>query len=131
MSHPSPPKAPRKRKAKAQPQGTPTKRAKKDADSSGDLLIPSPSLPPLENASLDATDAPKIFPATLTFSYMDAKEHLIRADPRFAGLFSRLGCKPFEHLERVEPFRSVISKYSNSFYVLSTVSLRTLTTSIM
>ena len=113
MPHPSPPKALRKRKAKDATPETPAKRTKKDADSSGGPLIPS--LPPLENASLDAADAPKIFPATLTFSYTDAKEHLIRADPRFAGLFSRLGCKPFEHLERVEPFRSVISKCYNSF----------------
>jgi DNA-3-methyladenine glycosylase II len=103
MPHASPPKASRKRKAKDAAPVTPMKRTKKDPDSSGDP--PTPSLPPLENASLDASDAPKIFPATLTFSYLDAKEHLLRADPRFAGLFSRLGCKPFEHLERVEPFR--------------------------
>jgi len=116
MPHANPPKPSRKRKAKDAAPETPTKRTKMDVDSSGDP--PSPSLPPLENASLDASDAPKIFPATLTFSYMDAKEHLVRADPRFAGLFSRLGCKPFEHLERVEPFRFVISKRKKSFSVL-------------
>jgi len=111
MPQASPPKTPRKRKAKDTAPETPTpapKRTKKDSDSLGDPPL-TPSLPPFKNASLDASHAPKIFPATLTFSYEDAKEHLIRADPRFAGLFSRLGCKPFEHLERVEPFRSVFS----------------------
>jgi DNA-3-methyladenine glycosylase II len=109
----SPPRTPRKRKAKdantdARTQAS--KRTKKDTDSSDDPTTLTLSLPPFENASLDASDAPKILPAALTFSFEDAKEHLIQADPRFAGLFARLGCKPFEQLERVEPFRLVFRK---------------------
>ena len=116
MPQASPRKTPRKRKAKDATPETPIpapKRIKKDSDCSDEPPL-TPSLPPIENVSLDAPDAPKIFPATLTFSYEDAKEHLIRADPRFAGLFSRLGCKPFEHLERVEPFKSVFLKCERS-----------------
>jgi DNA-3-methyladenine glycosylase II len=47
-------------------------------------------------------------PAKLIFSLEDAKNHLIRADYRFRDLFSRLPCKPFESLEGVHPFRSVL-----------------------
>jgi DNA-3-methyladenine glycosylase II len=47
-------------------------------------------------------------PAKLIFSLEDAKDHLIRADHRFRDVFSRLPCKPFETLEEVHPFRSVL-----------------------
>jgi DNA-3-methyladenine glycosylase II len=46
-------------------------------------------------------------PAKLTFSWEDAKDHLIRADGRFEDVFSRLPCKPFESVEGIHPFRSV------------------------
>lgn len=48
---------------------------------------------------------PELLPAVLTFSLDEAKQHLIQADPRFEDLFSRLKCRPWEHLERVDPFR--------------------------
>lgn len=44
-------------------------------------------------------------PAVLTFNFDDAKEHLIQVDSRFEDLFSKMPCKPFEHLEQVHPFR--------------------------
>lgn len=47
-------------------------------------------------------------PAKLIFSLEDAKNHLIQADRRFRDMFSRLPCKPFETLEDVDPFRSVL-----------------------
>jgi DNA-3-methyladenine glycosylase II len=47
-------------------------------------------------------------PAKLIFSLEDAKNHLIRVDHRFGDIFSRLPCKPFESLEDVQPFRSVL-----------------------
>ena len=47
-------------------------------------------------------------PAELTFSLEDAKNHLIQADCRFEGVFSRLPCNPFERVEGIHPFRSVI-----------------------
>ncbi|KIM61576.1 hypothetical protein SCLCIDRAFT_55442, partial [Scleroderma citrinum Foug A] len=43
----------------------------------------------------------------LDFSFEDAKAHLINVDTRFAELFKRLKCKPFQHLEQVHPFRCV------------------------
>ena len=46
-------------------------------------------------------------PAKLTFDFEEAKRHLIAADPRFEELFVRLKCRPFEHLEQVDPFRFV------------------------
>ncbi|KDQ57620.1 hypothetical protein JAAARDRAFT_130654 [Jaapia argillacea MUCL 33604] len=44
-------------------------------------------------------------PAELTFSLADAKAHLIKADVRWEDIFKRMKCKPYEHLERVDPFR--------------------------
>ncbi|KIP11632.1 hypothetical protein PHLGIDRAFT_63560 [Phlebiopsis gigantea 11061_1 CR5-6] len=46
-------------------------------------------------------------PAELTFSFEDAKEHLIKVDSRFEDIFDRLGCRPFEQRERVDPFRTL------------------------
>jgi DNA-3-methyladenine glycosylase II len=48
---------------------------------------------------------PALLPATLSFSYQDAKEHLIEADERFQDVFERNSCKVFEALDQVEPFR--------------------------
>lgn len=47
-------------------------------------------------------------PTELKFSLEDAKNHLIQADYRFGDIFSRLPCKPFETVEGIHPFRSVI-----------------------
>lgn len=49
--------------------------------------------------------APTFLPAKLSFSYMEARNHLIDADPRFEDIFNKMKCRPFEHLERVDPFR--------------------------
>ncbi|KAF5348689.1 hypothetical protein D9758_006847 [Tetrapyrgos nigripes] len=67
----------------------------------------------------DAQDAPSVrvipepgpqpilVPAKLTFSFEDAKKHLVTVDPRFQVLFDKLHCKPFEQLEQVHPFRAL------------------------
>ena len=47
----------------------------------------------------------ELVPAVLTFSFEEAKSHLISVDPRFEEVFRRVKCRPFEHLERVDPFR--------------------------
>lgn len=56
-----------------------------------------------------ASDLPasedKLIPAKLTFSFEEAKNHLISVDPRFEDVFDRLKCTPFQVLERVHPFR--------------------------
>ncbi|EIW83020.1 DNA glycosylase [Coniophora puteana RWD-64-598 SS2] len=46
-------------------------------------------------------------PAELTFSFKDAKRHLVSVDGRFEDIFAKLQCKPFENLERVHPFRAL------------------------
>ncbi|EEB99086.1 hypothetical protein MPER_01296, partial [Moniliophthora perniciosa FA553] len=44
-------------------------------------------------------EQPALVPAWLSFSYEEAKRHLVEADPRFEDLFERLKCTPFEELE--------------------------------
>ncbi|KAJ2916759.1 hypothetical protein MD484_g3630, partial [Candolleomyces efflorescens] len=44
-------------------------------------------------------------PAVLSFDFEQAKNHLITVDSRFQDLFSKMPCRPFEHLEQVHPFR--------------------------
>ncbi|KAF8234070.1 DNA glycosylase [Tricholoma matsutake] len=50
-----------------------------------------------------------LVPAVLTFSFEDAKQHLAGVDHRFDDLFNRMECKPFQHLERVHPFRALVT----------------------
>lgn len=59
------------------------------------------------SANADVEDDPEtdFVPAVLTFNFDHAKEYLIQVDNRFEDLFSRMPCKPFEHLEQVHPFR--------------------------
>ena len=56
-------------------------------------------------ASIPPNEAPSFLPAVLSFSFDEAKDHLTRVDPRFEDLFGKLKCRPFQHLERVDPFR--------------------------
>ncbi len=65
--------------------------------------VPRPLIPPSGEQL-----AP--LPAQLTFSLEGAKNHLIQADYRFKDVFSRLACKPFERVEPIHPFRSVIRR---------------------
>ncbi|TDL24272.1 DNA glycosylase [Rickenella mellea] len=53
-------------------------------------------------------DTPSLLPAVLSFSFEDAKKHLIKVDSRFEDLFSKLKCRPYEHLERVDPFWTLV-----------------------
>lgn len=46
-----------------------------------------------------------LIPAQLSFSFVDAKNHLIAADSRFNDMFANVKCKPFEILEPLDPFR--------------------------
>ncbi|KAK0212694.1 DNA glycosylase [Desarmillaria ectypa] len=61
-------------------------------------------IPPVVSPSSGA--APVLIPAQLSFSFEDAKQHLISADPRFEDIFGKLKCTPFEVLEQVHPFRA-------------------------
>ncbi|KAJ7045514.1 DNA glycosylase [Mycena alexandri] len=69
-----------------------------------------PSSKPVQTAT-GAPSEPEFVPAdaVLTFSFEDAKKHLINADHRFDDVFKRLECKPFQQLEQVHPFRALAS----------------------
>lgn len=110
----------RKRKAaniEAVPESTISKQAKKlrstekkvSKSTKQDAQVPSttatPSLPATFSLAESVPEA--LVPAVLTFSFEDAKNHLIQADDRFEHIFDRVHCKPFEHLEQVDPFRYV------------------------
>ena len=56
---------------------------------------------------LNPEPAPPPLPAVLSFPFEDAKNFLIKADPRFEDLFNKLECRPFQHLESVDPFRLI------------------------
>lgn len=77
---------------------------------------------------------PALLPAKLSFSFEDAKKQLIDADPRFEDIFLKLPCRPFEHLEQVDPFRSVITfvvVFVLSGLLMAVPYRRTLVTSIL
>ncbi|KAI6169298.1 DNA glycosylase [Pisolithus thermaeus] len=77
------------------------KRLKKQSHTDRSVAL-APPLP------LDGYSDQPMIDAVLTFSFEDAKAHLIGVDSRFAELFERLKCKPFEHLDQVHPFRSLV-----------------------
>lgn len=55
----------------------------------------------------DAAEPEEFVPAMLSFDFEEAKRHLVEVDHRFEDLFSKMPCKPFEHLEQVHPFRAL------------------------
>ena len=91
----------RKAKATTTKRKTPAKKAKAAPEPEEileDVELPPPSVP--------ADDPSRnLVPAKLTFSFEDAKKHLISVDSRFEILFTRLKCRPFEHLQQFDPFR--------------------------
>ncbi|KAG2150848.1 DNA glycosylase [Suillus clintonianus] len=89
-------KTPRAKKAKSSDKSAAT-------PLTSDTFIPPPP-PPLQNEPGKET----LVPAVLTFSFEEAKAHLIRADHRFEDIFIKLKCKPFESLEQVHPFRALV-----------------------
>ncbi|PVF96773.1 DNA glycosylase [Serendipita vermifera] len=74
-----------------------------NGENDGKMIVDTPSAPRVDWT----VERPTYLPAVPSFSYEDAKAHLIRADPRFEGIFQRLPCRPFVQLERVEPFRTL------------------------
>ncbi|KAG6337089.1 hypothetical protein ID866_2000 [Astraeus odoratus] len=108
--HPSTPEATReipvKRKyevAAPSPVAPKSKRSKRSHAELTDQSKIRVVSPPLE-AHSDET----IVNEVLSFSFEEAKAHLVRVDSRFAELFRRLKCKPFQHLDQVHPFRSLV-----------------------
>ncbi|KAG1855755.1 hypothetical protein DFJ58DRAFT_716186 [Suillus subalutaceus] len=91
--------------AKKTPRAKKTKSSDESAETppTSNAFIPPPP-PPLQTES----EEKPLVPAALTFSFEEAKAHLIRADHRFEDIFTKLRCKPFELLEQVHPFRALV-----------------------
>uniref|UniRef100_A0A8H7Y807 HhH-GPD domain-containing protein n=1 Tax=Psilocybe cubensis TaxID=181762 RepID=A0A8H7Y807_PSICU len=69
----------------------------------------SPALPIVPKPSSEEEEEEVVFvPAVLSFDLEEAKRHLIQIDQRFEELFTKMKCKPFEHLEQVHPFRALV-----------------------
>ncbi|KAG2132442.1 DNA glycosylase [Suillus bovinus] len=100
-----------KRKAAEEPAAAKkTPRAKKTKSSDESAATPLPSgafIPPPPSPLQNESEETISIPAVLTFSFEEAKAHLIRADHRFEDIFAKLKCKPFELLEQVHPFRAL------------------------
>ena len=79
-------------KRRADSEATSTPKKKKVAIEA----TPLPLLPPVQE---------ELVPAELSFSFEDAKAHLIGADPRFKDLFRKVKCRPYVELEAYHPFQ--------------------------
>ncbi|GAW01551.1 DNA glycosylase [Lentinula edodes] len=105
------PTTPAKRKAKETPL-TPATKEKKPRATKKPSEVPSVTQAQIDEFRRNLPEsgpAPGLVPAQLTFTFEEAKNHLINVDPRFQILFDRLSCKPFERLETVHPFRALVT----------------------
>ncbi|KAJ3937469.1 MAG: DNA glycosylase [Lentinula lateritia] len=105
------PTTPAKRKAKETPL-TPATKEKKSRATKKPSEVPSVTQAQIDEFRRNLPEsgpAPGLVPAQLTFTFEEAKNHLINVDPRFQILFDRLSCKPFERLETVHPFRALVT----------------------
>ncbi|GLB37107.1 putative DNA glycosylase [Lyophyllum shimeji] len=103
-----------KRKLDSETPKTPNqKRARVAKGPSSTREVEAQTSAPQANASINVSSisagALPLVPAVLTFSFDDAKKHLIGVDRRFEDVFGKMPCKPFEHLERVHPFRALVT----------------------
>jgi DNA-3-methyladenine glycosylase II len=57
-----------------------------------------------------------VLSAKLSFSFEEARRHLVGVDNRFQDLFSKMTCKPFEHLEQVHPFRLSLASFASCLH---------------
>ncbi|KAF8580444.1 DNA glycosylase [Ramaria rubella] len=69
-------------------------------------LSPTIGGPSVPTSGLEANP---LLPAILSFSFEIAKNHLINVDTRFENIFNMLPCRPYEHLETVDPFRTLVT----------------------
>lgn len=106
-----------KRKATATTKSTGRKKTRVAEDEERDTDASSMPAPPVAdpathhiNPVIEDGGTKVLVPAELCFSFEEAKQHLIKADPRFEDVFSRLGCRPFEKLERLDPFRYALER---------------------
>ncbi|WWC70143.1 uncharacterized protein I206_104090 [Kwoniella pini CBS 10737] len=79
--------------------------AKRQRQKSQAVVAPRLIRPNLPDAAGDG----QLLPPTLSFSLPDAIAHLSRVDPRFGLFFTHLPCRPFVHLEPIDPFRTLVT----------------------
>lgn len=90
------------------------------------------SLPVGTSAVPDHAGPPPTFvPADLSFSFEEAKQHLISADSRFQDVFDTAVCTPYQRLDQVEPFRCVLLLDQGLGLLKDQCVRRTLCTSIL
>jgi DNA-3-methyladenine glycosylase II len=106
---PKPPKPGRKRddasgEVVEPPVGSEAPRKKTRA---GKQPVPVADVQPVGTVAVpgDPGTPPVLVPAELSFSFEEAKRHLIAADSRFQDVFDTAVCTPYQKLDRVEPFR--------------------------
>ncbi|KAF8503093.1 DNA glycosylase [Gautieria morchelliformis] len=107
--------------AAAKPRPSRSRQKSKRTIEEADASEPSPSPQIVKKArvtapstvvatqALPSSETNQVLPAVLGFSFEAAKQHLINADARFEGIFKQLPCRPFEQLERVDPFRTLVT----------------------
>jgi len=114
------PRTPGRKRKLVEPE-TPTLPSKRKR-TSATALPPTPSTPSTVTVVAEAVpvtaEAPRpfvdeeeldILPPALTFDLEEAKRHIIAGDERFREVFERLPCKPFEVLDVVHPFRTLVT----------------------
>jgi DNA-3-methyladenine glycosylase II len=106
---PGPPKVGGKRKATSDEMAEPSDEnpAPQKKTRTGKQISPAASSQPVGSTvvSSDPGPIPAFVPAELSFSFEEAKQHLVAADPRFQDVFDTAVCTPYQKLDRVEPFR--------------------------
>ncbi|KAG8757252.1 hypothetical protein FRC12_010352 [Ceratobasidium sp. 428] len=92
-----------RRKSTKTSRGSPSAKGRPTTKSSGSELT-AVVLPFVEDHYNPVT-----IPAILSFSFEEAKAHLIKSDSRFERIFAELSCRPFEQLEAVDPFQTLVT----------------------
>ncbi|KAJ6475362.1 DNA glycosylase [Mycena vitilis] len=103
---------PATRSTRSASSASPLKRKLESPDTLSAPKKPKPNLNPAVLAASGGTATQLDFvpaDAILTFSFEDARKHLINADHRFGDVFDRLECTPFQQLEQVHPFCALAS----------------------
>ncbi|WVQ99548.1 hypothetical protein IAU59_006684 [Kwoniella sp. CBS 9459] len=77
--------------------------------SSSQTSVPHQAVLSTQAEAATSAPEPPLIPPTLSFSLQDAITHLSKVDPRFSLFFVQIPCRPFVHLEAVDPFRTLVT----------------------
>lgn len=103
---------PAKSKLKSEPEAEvkPKRRKVQPKSAAASQTAPPTSEGPTRILIPLGDSAPSLLPATLSFPLPHAVSHLSTIDPRFAGMFTHLPCRPFHPpLEEIDPFRTLVT----------------------